>query len=195
MKKELLLSVALGLLVLNSCSEKNETSVAGIKYVENAAIEAKGMTQIMGMLKKMKPVLKKALEADKTGMGAMIMCASAAPEMGKKYNATLPEGSSIRRTALKYRNPKNKPDATDTAVMQKFVEGRPFDKPLVVEMGDSFRVYKALPVKKACVTCHGDEATLPATMKKFLDKKYPADLAVNFKENDFRGVVVSTTKK
>jgi len=195
MKKALYIGMTAGLLLLVGCGDDATKADGSVHYVTNPEIQAKGMGQIKGMLGKMKPTLKKALKADHTGMGGLIMCSSAAGEMGKKYNASLPEGSSIRRTALKYRNEKNKPDTTDIAVMQKLEKSRAFDKPLVVEMSDSFRIYKALPVKKACLTCHGIESEMFPMMKKFIEKKYPQDKAVNFKENDLRGVIISTIKK
>ncbi len=193
------------MLMLSACNEtatktttedspKTEKS-SSVKYVDNAEIQAKGMKQIKGLVGTVKPALKGAMQNDKTGMEALKMCSTSAHEMGKKYNASLPEGSSIRRTALKYRNPNNKPDATDVEVMEKLKADKTFKKPLVVDMGDSFRVYKALPVKKPCLVCHGDTKKMSSSMLETLKKDYPDDMAVNFKEGDFRGVIVSTIKK
>ena len=206
MKKQYFSIFALGvLLMFSACNETtNETTTAdspksekatAVKYVDNAEIQAKGMKQIKGLVGTVKPALKGAMKSDKTGMEALKMCTTTAQEMGKKYNATLPEDSSIRRTALKYRNPNNKPDATDVEVMEKLKADKTFDKPLVVDMGDSFRVYKALPVKKPCLVCHGDTKKMSSSMLETLKKNYPDDMAVNFKEGDFRGVIVSTIKK
>jgi len=206
MKKQYFSIFALGvLLMFSACNETtNETTTAdspksekatAVKYMDNAEIQAKGMKQIKGLVGTVKPALKGAMKSDKTGMEALKMCTTTAQEMGKKYNATLPEDSSIRRTALKYRNPNNKPDATDVEVMEKLKADKTFDKPLVVDMGDSFRVYKALPVKKPCLVCHGDTKKMSSSMLETLKKNYPDDMAVNFKEGDFRGVIVSTIKK
>ena len=202
MKKQLLSTVALAaILMLSACSEtttsavKNNQKTTTVNYVDNAEIEAKGMNQIKGLLGTVKPALMGAMKSDKTGMAAMEMCSISAQEMGKKYNASLPKGSKIRRTALKYRNPKNKPDATDVTVMTKLKADNTFDKPLVVDMGDNFRVYKALPTHKPCLVCHGDTKTMSSSMLETIKAKYPNDLAVDFKEHDFRGVIVSTIKK
>jgi hypothetical protein len=202
MKKQLLSTVAIGaILILSACSEtttsdtKNSQKITNVKYVENAEIQAKGMKQIKGLISGVKPALMGTLKSDKSGISGMEMCSTSAMEMGKKYNASLPKDSKVRRTALKYRNPNNKPDVTDVEVMTKLKADNSFDKPLVVDMGDSFRVYKALPVHKPCLICHGDVKKMSSSMLKTIKEKYPNDLAVNFKEHDFRGVIVSTINK
>ena len=190
MKNTLLTSTLLAsLLLLNGC---NDTTV---NYVENAEIQAKGMKQIKGLISGVKPALMETFKKDKTGVEGTIMCSEAAQGMGKSYNKTLPSDSKVRRTALKYRNPNNKPDATDVAVMNKLVADNTFKKPLVVDMGKTFRVYKALPTHKPCLACHGDKTKMPEKMKAIIDTKYPADMATGFKEHDFRGVIVSEITK
>jgi ferritin len=172
-----------------------QTPKTAVNYVENPEVLAKGIKQIKGLLMTVKPALMATLKEDKTGVKGAVMCSTKAHEMGANYNKTLPEGSSIRRTALKYRNPNNKPDATDIDVMNKMMGEGDFSKPLVVDMGESFRVYKALPIKKACLKCHGDVEKMPKAMKELINKKYPKDLATGFKLNEFRGVVISEIKK
>jgi hypothetical protein len=166
-----------------------------VKYVQNVAIAKQGMAQAKGLIMSIKPALMAAMKKDKSGIEATMMCSQSAQEMGKSYAKTLPKGSSIRRTALKYRNPNNKPDATDVAVMEKIVAEGNFTKPFVVDMGENFRVYKTLPTHKPCLACHGDKEKMPEKMKEILEKNYPADLATGFKEHEFRGVIVSTIEK
>ncbi len=166
-----------------------------VNYVENPQIAAKGMAQAKGLIGAIKPALMAAMKKDKTGVEGTVMCSEAAQEMTANYNKTLPEDSKVRRTALKYRNPENKPDTTDLAVMEHIVAEGNFSKPLVVDMGNAFRVYKTLPVHKPCLVCHGDKEKMPAKMKEILEKKYPADLATGFKEHEFRGVIISEIKK
>jgi len=198
MKRQFFSVVALGaIFMLSACSESTPISqqVTVVKYVKNSDIEAKGMKQIKGLMVNLKTALMSTLKSDKTGIGGMEMCSASAIDMREKYNSSLPKGSEVRRTALKYRNPKNKPDTTDVSVMKKLKADNNFKKPLVVDMGDSYRVYKALPIHKACLTCHGSTKKMSPSMLKIIKEKYPNDLAVNFKEKDFRGVVVSTILK
>jgi len=186
MKKQLLI----GSMLLASTLFAQE-----VHYVDNPAVAQKGMAQAKGLIGAIKPSLMSAMKEDHSGVLATTMCASSAKEMTQTYNKTLPEGSSVRRTALKYRNPENKPDATDRAVMEKFEESKAFKKPLVVDMGESYRVYKALPTHKPCLICHGDKTKMPPKMQAILKERYPADLATGFTLGSLRGVIVSTIEK
>ena len=199
MKKTIITSAFLAsLLLLSGCNEtvpNMKKNGVAVNYVNNPAIQAKGMKQIKGLVAGVKPALMETFKKDKTGVEGTIMCSNAAQKMGKNYNASLPKDSKVRRTAIKYRNPNNKPDATDLVVMNKLVADNTFKKPLVVEMKDHYRVYKALPMHKPCLACHGDAAKMPAKMKEIIAKKYPNDLATGLKAHAFRGVIVSEIKK
>jgi hypothetical protein len=196
MKKIITLSITMGLIstVMAQTNESNTTK-SSVNYVKNLEIQTKGLKQIKGLLMTVKPVIMESLKRDKTGLEGAVLCSTKAHEMGANYNKSLPEGSSIRRTAIKYRNPNNKPDATDLVVMNDMIAEGNLSKPLVVDMGKSFRVYKALPIKPPCLKCHGNLESMPKEMKTLINKKYPHDLATGFKLNEFRGVVVSEIKK
>jgi hypothetical protein len=208
MKKTYLTLSLVTLFTLTACNNKTETdnpqaiqkhtknnTPPMVKYIDNPEIQAKGMKQIKGLISGVKPALEATFKTDKSGIEGMKMCSTSAQKMGKKYNETLPKDSHIRRTALKYRNPDNKPDATDIVVMEKLKSNNTFNKPLVVDMKDHYRVYKALPVHKPCLACHGDAKEFSPQMSQIIKKNYPNDLAIDFKEHDFRGVIVSEIKK
>ena len=182
-----------GSLVAKKAKTKQEKVT--VNYVKNPEIQAKGLKQVKGLIDSVKPVLMESFKKDKTGVEGTIMCSTSAHEMGAEYNKNLPEGSKIRRTAIKYRNPNNKPDATDLVVMKDMIADGNLSKPLVVDMGDSFRVYKALPTHKPCLACHGNTEKMATKMKEIVSKKYPNDLATGFKEHEFRGVIISEIKK
>ena len=182
-------------LALTACSTPTNKSETKINFVDNPTVQAKGMKQIKTLLVgHLKPALTGAMKADKTGLVGVNMCSTEAKNIIAHYNRHLPEGSKVRRTALKYRNPANKPDATDVAVMNELKAKKNF-KPVVVELENSFRVYKALDVKKPCLACHGASKKMTQEVKELIVKNYPKDLATEFKEGDFRGVVVSEITK
>ena len=191
--KTLLGSVLLASVLMTGtlCADNNVT----VTYVQDDAIQAKGLKQTKGLIDAIKPSLMESFKKDKTGVEGTVMCSDAAQEMTATYNKTLPEGSLIRRTAIKYRNPANKPDATDLVVMEDIVADGNFSKAWVVDMNDTFRVYKSLPMHKPCLVCHGDKDKMPQKMKDMISKKYPNDLATGLKEHEFRGVIVSEIKK
>jgi len=154
-------------------------------------VKNEGMMNIESFMETLKPTLISLMKSDKTGKTAMGGCTSMAPSMTDDYNKI--SKTKIRRTALKYRSEKNAPDATDTVVMEGFVKSKNFKEAVVVEMSDHFRVYKALPVKKPCLKCHGENISEDLT--KMIERSYPQDMATNFKLGEFRGVVVAKVKK
>jgi len=173
----------------NSIENVKEVTVSYAN--EKKFVKDEGMMHIESFMETLKPTLMGLMKSDKTHVTAMGGCTSMAPTMTKDYNAI--SDTKIRRTALKYRSEKNKPDATDTVVMEKFVSSKNFKEPLVVEMSNHYRVYKALPVKQPCLACHGENISEDLT--KMIKRTYPKDMATGFKLGEFRGVVVAEVKK
>jgi hypothetical protein len=52
-----------------------------------------------------------------------------------------------------------------------------------------FRFMKALPVKPLCLTCHGSEQTIPASVQARLAHEYPNDTATGYSVGQIRGAV------
>jgi len=171
-------------------STSSETTVNYINDSER--IISKGMLHIKGFMGTLKPTLMSLMQSDPSHKTALSACTAMAPKMTNDYNAVSPD-TKIRRTALKYRNVNNKPDATDTLVMERFLASNNFKKPLVVDMPTHYRVYKALTIKQPCLACHG--SNISKDLQEMLIKKYPTDMATNFKLGEFRGVVVAEVQK
>jgi len=150
-----------------------------------------GVMNIDSYMTTMKSTLMGLMKSDPSHKTALGACASIGPGMAKDYNKI--SDVKVRRTALKYRNPINKPDETDTIVMERFLDTKNFKDAQVVDMGDHYRVYKALTIKQPCLACHGENISPDLT--KILEKRYPKDMATNFKLGEFRGAVVAKVKK
>ena len=155
-----------------------------------------GVKHIKMLGKALKENVGSRLKEDPTGLKAVTFCSENAKDVAKKVFANFPSDVKVRRTALKYRNPDNKPDETDSKTMKEIVAamkaGTFNKKPVVVKMPDgTTRVYAPLMVEKSCTTCHGDTAKMNPEVLKVIKKKYPNDLATGFKEHDFRGVAVA----
>jgi len=171
----------------------NTSTESTVKYAnDNESIKNKGMLHIKSFMGTLKPTLMSLMQSDPTHKTALSACSSMAPKMTNDYNAVSPY-TKIRRTALRYRNEQNKPDATDTTVMERFLASNDFKKPLVVEMPTHYRVYKALTIKQPCLACHG--TNISKDLQEMLVTKYPTDMATNFKLGEFRGVVVAEVQK
>ncbi len=119
--------------------------------------------------------------------------------IAKKISEQFPEGVKVRRTALKYRNPANKPDEIDLKVMKQMKEDKKAKKfkakPVVVDAGDKNRVYVPLLIDDVCLKCHGDTTKMDKKVQEIIKKNYPEDKATGFKLYDIRGVVVAELPK
>ncbi len=188
MKKSLALIVAVGFVAVASEPPKGLSPVAkeGVKYIK-----------MLG--KGLKAEVKKRMKEDPTGLKAVEFCSENVKEVVQKITKDFPAGVKVRRTALKYRNPDNKPDEIDLKVMNQMVEDKKAKKfkakPVVVDAGEKNRVYVPLLIDDVCLKCHGDASKIDPKVQEVIKKKYPGDKAVDFKLYDLRGVVVAELPK
>jgi len=106
------------------------------------------------------------------------------------------DGAVLKMTSLKYRNTDNQPDDWETSALTAFNQRQANGEGIksmefyqVVEGKDSqvFRYIKPMPVKKVCLTCHGEAVMSPIGNK--IAKLYPNDKAMGFKLGDIRGAL------
>ena len=187
MKKSLFAVTIIGFGLLN-----------GAQQTQTQQITQEGLSYIKQLGATLKSELKKRLQADKTGLEAINFCAEKAQAITAEVNKKLPSHVKVRRTALKVRNLANRPDKTDTEVMQAYAtkaeEGKLSPKEIVtVKTEAGYRVYKPLLIQKVCLKCHGKQVAprITETIKRY----YPKDAAMGFKEGDFRGVIVAEIKR
>ncbi len=117
-----------------------------------------------------------------------LIAPSLAAEISKKY------GLEIGRTSLKVRNPANEADAWETDVLQRFetrlasgeaIQKLTFKEKVDSESGSQWRMMKAIPTDKVCLSCHGKKIAEPIQAR--IDTHYPDDMATGFKLGDIRG--------
>lgn len=150
-----------------------------------------------GLIKQFGGALKSELQAAiKSGGPAngISVCNSRAPEIALSVSGQS-DGWTIARSSHRLRNPNNAPDDYTAAIIADFLAraeaGEPVADLAKAEIVDQdgqrvFRMTKAIPTGKVCVTCHG--ATVPAEVEASLAEYYPDDQARGFKEGDMRGV-------
>jgi hypothetical protein len=184
-----------GMVLLSLAATVMMASESTAPAPEKKAVVMEGVKYIKMLGKELKGNVKAKMKEDSTALKAVEFCSVKAGEIGKKVHASFPENVRVRRTALKFRNPDNKPDATDREVMEQMTarmkEGTFEKKPVVVTVDGVDRVYVPLVVEKGCLKCHGPVEKIDPAVRKVLSEKYPGDKAVNFKEGDLRGVVVA----
>ena len=181
--KNIILVIAITTSLLQADDEKIKQE--GIKYINMLGSELKS-----NLVKKMKE--------DPSGEAALGFCIGAAKDITVKVNKKLPQHASVRRAALKYRNESNKADGVDRGIMDvylKKIEKKIFapDDIVVFKFADTYRVYKPLLTKGACLKCHG--TNVDKKLKSIITKAYPNDKAMGFVKGDFRGVIVAEIKK
>lgn len=144
--------------------------------------------------------------AMKTGgpAAAVEKCKTVAPGIARDASATA-DGFLVGRTALKVRNPQNKPDAFEKKVLEDFAAklkagADPATLDHVEEVTQNgatlVRYMKAIPMAETpCVICHGTADKLSPEAVAEVKKHYPADEATGFAPGELRGAFTVTMKK
>lgn len=167
------------------------SSTVNAQPVQQQQFEKKAQAAIKEFASSLKTALLSAMQ-DGGPIEAVAVCNLIAPtlaaEMSKKH------GMEIGRTSLKVRNPSNEADEWETSVMQKFetrldsgeaIQSLTFSEKVDTNTGQQWRMMKAIPTDKVCLSCHGTKIAPPIQAK--LDKYYPDDMATGFKLRDIRG--------
>ncbi len=125
--------------------------------------------------------------------GAVSYCKTAAYSLTNRYAS---DSVTIRRTALKYRNPMNKPDTTEERILKTFAslkeQGIINDsiKPITERnKNGEVHFYKPIMLQQMCTSCHGSKSTdIQPPVWKAISTLYPLDMAYDFKTGDLRGM-------
>lgn len=129
---------------------------------------------------------------------AISVCQQVAPALAAQLSAKY--DLNIGRTSLKVRNPDNRPDAWETAVLNNFeyrlksgeaVNKITFTEKVTGQDNTQWRMMKAIPTGKLCLTCHGEKIAEPVQAQ--LNKLYAEDQATGFKLGDIRGAFSVST--
>jgi hypothetical protein len=130
-------------------------------------------------------------------VNAVNVCNLTAPAIANTYSVS--NGWDVGRTSLKLRNPNNAPDAWERTVLESFEERKlSGEDPAKMEYYEvvrqdgvsQLRYMKAIPTARLCLACHGEQ--LDAQLKTRLDKIYPYDQALGYREGDIRGAFTIT---
>lgn len=177
------------LIVISSCGVKEKKSVQKEDPIQKEILqkgeEIANLTQA--------ELLKNVSHAMGTGgpVYAIDFCNLRA--MHLKDSLSVIHNCEIRRIAVKYRNPLDRPQSeTEKEQLEKYQEN--FEnaetlKPEVYVFDDRIEYYKPILINKgACLVCHGQpgEQIAEETME-IIQERYPNDLATGFAMDDFRG--------
>ncbi len=174
------------MLFFASCNPKQQQNTAALNEIDTLGLMQRGDSIANAM---QEVLLQNVMQATKKGGPeyAVTFCNERAmpltDSLSKEYNC------KIQRISDKYRNPANKPDGNDEAVLQKIRSSNPAKPFLVSENGKSI-YYKPIKIAMpACLNCHGTEGReIAMKTLEVIRQKYPNDLATGYKEGDFRGM-------
>ena len=150
------------------------------------------------LLKTLGSNMKKNMKAGGP-MKALDFCSQEAYNLTEKVNKRLPKGVGVKRISTHYRNPANKPQADESAILEALEKLKSANailpKQIVQKIApDTYKYYKPLLInKKVCLKCHGDIKNME--LKRAIKERYPLDTATHYKMGDLRGAIVVTIKK
>ena len=151
-------------------------------------------------VKEFMQTLKKELQSGMQQGGpvnAVSVCNLTAPANANTYSVR--NGWEVGRTSLRLRNPNNAPDAWERSVLEAFEERKlagedpaqmEFHEVVRVDGDKQLRYMKAIPTSRPCLACHGE--ALDSIVKARLEKLYPHDQALGYREGDIRGAFTVT---
>ncbi|RKX26119.1 MAG: hypothetical protein DRP45_04345 [Candidatus Zixiibacteriota bacterium] len=129
-----------------------------------------------------------------SAVNAIDVCKDKAHKLAAAYSHG---GWSIKRVTDKYRNSDNRADSTELAFLYEFEDTTELGPHFLVDWkqadsGDihTFRFYKPIRIKPACMKCHGNMQTLSQDVYKALRKHYPLDKATGYHVGDLCGMFV-----
>jgi hypothetical protein len=174
------------ILFLASCNPKQRPDTAGNNEIDSISFIKHG-DSISSVMQQV--LLANVMQATKSGgpVYAVTFCNERAlpltDSLSKMYSC------QIQRISDKYRNPVNKPAKNDEAVYLKLKSSNAAEPLLVAEDG---KIVYYRPIKigmPACLNCHGVEGKeIAIKTLETIRQKYPDDLAIGYKEGDFRGL-------
>ena len=97
--------------------------------------------------------------------------------------------AEIKRTSLKYRNPKNKPTPIERRVLTEFEVNKRNGKtlsPQVVKESNQDMFYAPIIVQDMCLKCHGKKEDM--ANYNLISGLYPDDLAYGYQQGELRGM-------
>ena len=190
MRRRHVLILLLSVFFISQCGQKNEEQ-SGTLFTGQARTDAQKIVSIVQ--EAMLSELQKGLEGG-DAVKAVAYCNERAYPLTDSLS--MHYGVLVRRVALKYRNPANKPDSIETVVLQHMAElsakGQ-IPPAQTIDLFDGYiRHFEPIIMKPLCLNCHGviqrgDIA--PATLEE-IRRRYPDDRAYDFNLNELRGAWV-----
>jgi hypothetical protein len=126
-------------------------------------------------------------------LGALKFCSQNAQTLTEQIAKE--SNTSIKRVSINNRNPINKANEQETALLNEWSNlvksGKPLPSHTLVKASDTTMIYyKPIVINnEACLKCHGN---VEGDLAKAISAAYPEDKATGYKMGDLRGMIVIT---
>jgi hypothetical protein len=124
------------------------------------------------------------------------VCSEVAPAYAARHSV---DGLTVRRVSERYRNPADRPDAYEAAKLAELAAAHAKGA-LQAESYEwvgagaarALRYLKPITIGGPCLSCHGEPGAIKPEVAALIRERYPHDLAVGYRDGDFRGAVSVT---
>ncbi len=99
-------------------------------------------------------------------------------------------GITLKQTALRVRNPLNKPDEWEEQVLKDFEKSmtkKGFGELTTIEGESVYRYMKPLFMEMQCIMCHSQSESMPAEVREYIERNYSNDESMGYKAGELRG--------
>lgn len=189
-------------LILSGCANDSVPAHGGESHGEvrenkapeiaDSVLLARGMDITTAAFKKLSGSLKQAI-TDSGVAGALQHCNLMAWPLLDTVART--HGVKLRRTALRHRNPSNRPLEGEKSIFNTFnIRNQAGEKPQAVlqrNKGKSTTFYRPILLQEGCLPCHGSpNKDIAMEDLDLIRNLYPADEAISFQVGELRGMWV-----
>jgi hypothetical protein len=194
MKKRFLIFIAL-LIVFGSCTT-NSPRVGEANADEINFIQPHGDQIAKDLMVSLQTELQQAMQSGGIEEAIDVCNLKAIPLTDIVAKSTDME-VDIKRTTLRYRNELNAPDEYEQMALnyfQKIMDDAKSLPEFYIQKIENnqrteFYYYKPLMINALCLKCHGTDEFVNSETLALIQKHYPEDKAMGYKEGDFRGLI------
>jgi len=177
------------ILFLFSCNKKDSNEIPKLEIYENDNYLNLGNKISSETFLNLSTVLLDKIQKDGIDSAISFCNLNALPitqKLEQQYNV------EIKRVGTRIRNKANSPDNIEKEVIKifdrKFKNGEEL-KPVIMKINNKYHYFNYIITKPFCLNCHGNpnNEIQPVTYN-LIKSKYPDDEAINYKNEDFRGI-------
>jgi len=182
MKAHLLIALFLILLISQSCTQEKQQVTQATK---DAALRyAQGSQKVLGQ-GLMQAINNQGLTY------AITFCNDTAEILTQSISNIL--NVNMRRVSDKNRNPNNAANQKELAYISKsktlLLNGKKIEPEYSIS-GNRVTAYVPIMIKPICLSCHGSSSNMNAEVLAKIKNLYPKDKALNYKDQELRGIWV-----